>query len=73
MNSVFCRSSQTANANMPLKRRRHSVPHSSQAWTMTSVSLRVRNVWPRASSSASTSMKLKISPLNVTTTEPSSL
>ena len=39
-------------ANCPLKRAKAPSPQASQAWTITSVSLRVRKRWPSPSSSA---------------------
>ena len=59
-------------ANWPLNRAKACSPQASQAWTITSVSLCVRNRWPRASSSARSSTWLKISPLKTTHSEPSS-
>ena len=42
------RSSRIASPHMPLKRRKQSVPHSAYAWSTTSVSQVVWNVWPSA-------------------------
>ena len=47
-----------ASAHMPLKRAKQSVPHSAYAWSTTSVSQLVWNVWPSGSSSARSSRKL---------------
>ena len=57
-NRSSVRASHTANANMPESRSTHAGPHSSQPWTRTSVSVPLRNRWPRDMSCARRSWKL---------------
>ena len=51
MNIVCLLRSHSAKANMPRKRRTQASPQASQACTITSVSLLVRNWWPSACNS----------------------